>query len=1034
MMSLNISSSSKLDQELSDIGSELVGLMSAAHDGIISGLEVTVVGNTLSVSAGSAFIGGTLFQLSAIDGLRVDMIPGSHGFIFVKREDTVEYGTDVYNRQVVISSNPKASIIVTSDVIDGLALAYFEVVNHLREDALGEIVTVESSAVSHAAVPKQAPHTIQVDNAWIISAVVTEYGRMEPYTHTPGSVAPYCFTFENSGVFRFHSSNSNAKLSINYKYKKPVEEQALVLDTSNSRFVSMRPAFTMKDIRHCSTSGIGNNAHGVTFDDMNQSFPLHSQVFDTGFSTTSKGDVDGMLGSLFVESFAPFSYNVGLALKHRFLLDMFGLITGTPGRQYIRLKYTPLVVTYVVNKLTRAPLWFQVYDNALAFDINAIFDASEIEVGYTAVKCLDTVIHDDNALTLLGGTDTIVISEGHEVNVPDDVFVNLGGYIGVPLQLTVSVDSNAEPVLLPGIVDSAKISSRSSSSFQKPFELGGQAQLAITLRNTPLRNALKPPVGRLSVVTDASLIYGRRRFIYTYSKEDTILSIVNKATTEIQSEYNLSGSYVRRGVEIVERDAWMYVANKKRVVVANSIYENVVSPKFLLWTGAALSPRNRRGYTEVVGSASAPIGPRSQCLLTLTQRAVQDKDTFTYTASNTTVVKTYRTMNATFFGETIETIAESLQQILGSEPLWYSSGYQVESAGNKVILTTTNPNADLVVYCANACVRVTNFALSGDAYIASIEILEPNLQAGDFVSVRVDASSSPIVKNWRTPDVFESSAFDLSVLRDAFNDDSVFSSAGAMATLTDSGLTITSGDAGSLGNSNTFSTTSSAVTVNPFSGGLDTAVPDFKDISGATLLLEDEQDYDKTGVFHIYSTGNLDSGASESEYFHVGDVAQVQDTSTYQITLDSSSFDTTDIVDLDQEFSLSILVSGTDASGSSVSETVTLTPLNFCEYLDATNGETNELQFVRTSNVFASVTQWAVVDKRNVGTTEVVLLSELTSGSRDLYEVATINWNGSVVQGKTDRRKFVPSTTYQDPSLVVGEALGTMALLFKAVL
>lgn len=1034
MMSPNISRSSKLDQELSEIRSRLANMMLAANDGIISGLEVTSVGNTISVSSGALFLGGSVFEVAAIDGLHVDMTPGVSGYVFVCRSDSVTYGVDDYMRTVATGSEPKATIVVTSDIVDGIALACFEVVNNIVENADGEIVASDAFNIQPVSIPGEAPYVVQVGAVDLTSATVTRYLDAEVYTYTPGSVAHGCFTYETSGRFLFHSSNAGERVEIAYHYMKPIEEPLLVIDVSNSRFVALRPQFTLRDTKHClQDSTVGSNVHGVTFNDMNQNFPLHSQIFDTGFSTVPKSDVDGMLGSLVVESYKPFAYVSGLVTKYRFLLDMFGLITGTPGRQYVRLKYTPLVVTYVVNKSTRAPIWFEVYDNAVAFGTSAEFNASEIEVGYTAVRCLDTVIRDDNSVTLLGGDDTIVISEGREVGVAEDIAVNLGAYTGVPLELTVSLASDASPVLLPSIVDSAKLSTRTSSDFQRPVALNGQAQLAVTLRNSPVQNALKPPAGRLSVVTDTSLIYGRRRFLYTYSKDNTVLSIVNKASTAISDEYNLSGSYVRRGDEIVEHDAWMYVADKKRVVVATSIYENVASPRFLLWSGAALSSRNRRGYVEVSGTAQAPAGPRATCSIKRSAYAVQDKDAFTYTARDVSITKTYRIPNSTFSGYDTNAIAGGILVALSSEPLVQRSGMTFECVGNTVIMRSAQAS-DLTVYCANACALVSNFTLVDGVYVASIEVLSTRFQSGDYISLRVDSSSSPVTKSWRTEDAFESEAFDLDVLASAFNADPVFSSTGATLISESNTLILTSGDAGTSGNTNTFSTTSRAVTSGSFSGGSDSAVPRFNDVSGTVLLLEDEQEYDKTGVFHVYCTDNLDSGASDSKYFHVGDIEQYADVSTYQLTLDASKFNTSDSIDISEEFMLEILVSGADASGNSIAETIVINPLNFCEYIDAANGETNELQFVRTANLFASVTQWAVTEKKNIGNTEVVLLSELTSGSRDLYEVSTLEWNGSVIQGKTDRRRFVPSTTYQDPSLVIGEAVGTMSSLFKVVL
>jgi hypothetical protein len=1029
MISQTVQLNEKLDYELEHIGASLESMLVAAKDGVVAGLDVSSVGSKLQVTSGVAYIGGTRCDSAAIDGLSVDMTQGKRGFVVLSKTEVLAYSTDPYGRSVIVGTSFAFSIevrYVDDQIGDSLILATFEVV-------AVDSTSMHSKVLTKAyMVPHVGPFVVHTYTSNITSCSVVGYvGSTEiPFTRTYGDVSTNTYSVDvDTGAILFHSSNADTNLSVNLTYNEVVQDLELTVAYNDDRYENVRPQFTLVDAHHSRmNSPVGNNVHGTTFNDMNIDFPLHSQIFDAGFHVVTKTDRDGIPGKLYIEHFKPYAYQVELTTRHRFEIDMFGELTGTAGRQYIKLAYTPLMVSYVVNKITRVPVMFDVLDNVIAFPRTADFDAFEVEVGYTAVEHLDARTLNDSSIEFRGTASGIVISQGLEVKTPDNVQCSLSEYRDVKLNVIAALDSQSNVVTLPSVLDSDKLSNN-SSNFSSPKELYGQTQLQLTLRNSPLRNALKPPAGRITLSSSLDNLFGRRRFVYTYSKQNVMLSVVDNASSPIGDSYNLSGSHMYRMEEIVESDMWRLINSKTSVVVSDSAYSEVTAPSFKLMTGEATSSRNRRGYFEFTGKLAAPAGPKAKCSIVSTGSILKPGDSFTYTHNLGSITKTYVEASSVFLGSTSSEIAQSIAQTLTSNPLVVSTGISVTFDEQSVTIVTSSSQAHVSTYFKNNSVKVTESSDPSMKQIV-IDVLTNNLAEGDSITLSVDGLNSPINMFWSSADNFLFSESTLESIRQAFASDSRFSSIGASIYIEGDDLVLISGDAGTLGNSNNFSTTSSAVISQGFSGGLANKTPSFNDIAGMVLVLEDEQQFDATGVFHLYCTDNLDAGGSEDVYHHIGDITQNRGQLTYYWYVDPAYF-TNQTLDLSDEFRATVLVSGTDASGASVSETLEITPLNFCEYIGL--DETNELQFIRTSQLFAKLNQWVVVNSNGAGTSELVVLSSLTSNARDLYELCEMQWNGAKIQSKVDRRRIIQSTTLSDSSHHVGEAMNTMATVFGLV-
>ena len=85
MISQTVQSTTKLDSEITSVASGLESMLLAAKDGVVSGLEVSVIQNRFQVTGGVAFLGGTRCEFAGIDGLSVNMTQGTRGFVVLSK-------------------------------------------------------------------------------------------------------------------------------------------------------------------------------------------------------------------------------------------------------------------------------------------------------------------------------------------------------------------------------------------------------------------------------------------------------------------------------------------------------------------------------------------------------------------------------------------------------------------------------------------------------------------------------------------------------------------------------------------------------------------------------------------------------------------------------------------------------------------------------------------------------------------------------------------------------------------------------------
>jgi hypothetical protein len=148
------------------------------------------------------------------------------------------------------------------------------------------------------------------------------------------------------------------------------------------------------------------------------------------------------------------------------------------------------------------------------------------------------------------------------------------------------------------------------------------------------------------------------------------------------------------------------------------------------------------------------------------------------------------------------------------------------------------------------------------------------------------------------------------------------------------------------------------------------------------------------------------------------------------ITADDVS-GTLDTLSISDEFSVTIAVTGTDASGTEVTETVTLSRDTFSDLVTATSAS-NDHRWVRLQNQLVRVSSWVVVDSKGIGVSEIVIAAESGADAGSCYGLCSVNWNGSQITSIRDTRDIVNAQARsRQSSECAGEALMQASVLLS---
>jgi hypothetical protein len=252
-----------------------------------------------------------------------------------------------------------------------------------------------------------------------------------------------------------------------------------------------------------------------------------------------------------------------------------------------------------------------------------------------------------------------------------------------------------------------------------------------------------------------------------------------------------------------------------------------------------------------------------------------------------------------------------------------------------------------------------------------------------------------------------------------------------------------------------FNTIASITTASPmngmsvksgFSGGAD-HVWTIADLVGMEVFVRDAVPVlDRNCYWSVYCTGDLDSGADPNTFYRVAYLSASTTSSgmtgtsstgepvvqvlKHVITADDVS-GTLDTLSISDEFSVTIAVTGTDASGTEVTETVTLSRDTFSDLVTATSAS-NDHRWVRLQNQLVRVSSWVVVDSKGIGVSEIVIAAESGADAGSCYGLCSVNWNGSQITSIRDTRDIVNAQARsRQSSECAGEALMQASVLLS---
>jgi hypothetical protein len=226
-------------------------------------------------------------------------------------------------------------------------------------------------------------------------------------------------------------------------------------------------------------------------------------------------------------------------------------------------------------------------------------------------------------------------------------------------------------------------------------------------------------------------------------------------------------------------------------------------------------------------------------------------------------------------------------------------------------------------------------------------------------------------------------------------------------------------------------------------GGLD-PVWSFRDLVGMDIRITDAVPYNDTECYwSVFCTGDIDSGFDPNVFYRIAyiDASVPANTSlntapthrmyTHVITeADVADVLTeSDTIDLASEFSVSITVSGTDSSGASAIETLTLDRSTFTDCLDPDMPA--DKRWVRMHGLVTRVDSWVVNDANGVGDAELVVMAESGADAGSCFSLCKLDWSGSAITAIEDTRMIVSSAqSRKDTSAIaIGEALTHTSVL-----
>jgi hypothetical protein len=487
-------------------------------------------------------------------------------------------------------------------------------------------------------------------------------------------------------------------------------------------------------------------------------------------------------------------------------------------------------------------------------------------------------------------------------------------------------------------------------------------------------------------------------------------------------------------VNYIPRSSWEYSYSTNQVIIAADVY--VPGRTYRLIRHATETQRNMSGYVDVIGTNAAPPGVSATALISVSDFGrFSAGDSITISIPNQPPVTKTLSGSAGYTGFVLGAdIATTLQNI--------ATAFQLDPtfAGSGSTCQLSTVNANTLVFTAPGGIVGNGYSVQVNSVNTTFQIAQNFTGGADHTWIFDDLSGLGFVINdvvvadttgyfsvWSTGNL-DQGADANQYYRVAVEDDTYTGSVPGTITAQTGSNVLTSGLVLGAGWSGTNSI-------------------GYTHVVGTVGVMTDPTTYAVGSLYRIiYTIVNRTSGSvslyaggitvppvissgSTEVVFTKTDSLVVTPTQDFNGTITVAIEYLADNTDLGQELSLSVQITGTDAEGNSLQETLTLDAGNFCDIQNfrINNPYTN----TRSVNIYNGISSWSIMSQANTGSSVLTVIAETASGTQNLFNLCDVNWNGDGVQWIRDQRNFVDATTNQPTSSVTAEALSSVAALMQ---
>jgi hypothetical protein len=610
---------------------------------------------------------------------------------------------------------------------------------------------------------------------------------------------------------------------------------------------------------------------------------------------------------------------------------------------------------------------------------------------------------------------------------------DLGAYRGINIPtMTLSLDGTGTVVSTEQALDTVDISTRQASQPGFANSLTGACQVKIYLTQTPIPYQLPPLNGTLTVTSTA--FYGHVRLFYTYAVQNITVFSTTSQVSAFSGDLDLSTAQLIDGVNYIPRNQWEYSYATNQVIIAGSVY--VPGRTYRLIRHATETQRNMSGYVDVIGTNAAPAGVSATALISVSDYGrFSQGDSITITIpGQSPVTKTLSGTGAGYTGFVLGVdITTTLQNIAAAfelDPTFTGAGCTCQ---------LSSVNANTLMFSAPGGSTGNSYTLQVQSTNTAFQLNQNFTGGADHTWIFDDLSGLGFTVNdtpvpdttgyfsiWSTGNL-DQGADANQYYRVCVEDDNY--------TGTVSGTIVTQ--------------TGSNVLVNNLvlgAGWTGSNLLGYTHTVGTVGVMTDPTVYVVGSLYRILYTVSNRTAGSVSVYaggittpvtgtgsvevvFTAVDSLVVTPTQDFNGTISIAIEYLADNIDLGNELSLSVQITGTDAEGNSLQETLVLDASNFCDVQNfrINNPYTN----ARSVNIYNGISSWTIMSQSNAGSSILTVIAETASGTQNLFNLCDVNWNGDGVQWIRDQRNFVDATTNTPTASTTAEALSSVAALMQ---